>query len=152
MRVMVDYPDPKEELTILKKAELRHFENLPILTKTSPEEVLLARRAAQNVFISDAVREYIVSLVTATREPKKYDAQLAQWLSHGASPRATLSLLKTSKALAYLRGQAYVTPEHVQTVAPDVLGHRIYPSYESESDNISRSEIIGRLLQFVATP
>jgi MoxR-like ATPase len=98
------------------------------------------------------VREYIVSLVTATRVPKKYDDVLGKWIAHGASPRATLSLLKTAKALAYLRGHSYVTPEHVQTVAPDVLGHRIYPSYESESDNISRAAIIERLLQYVACP
>jgi MoxR-like ATPase len=152
MRVVVDYPTPREELSILKRSEARHFENPPILKKTSPEEVFYARRAAQEVFLSDAVREYIVSLVAATRTPKKYDATLAKWLSHGASPRATLSLLKTAKALAYLRGQPYVTPEHVQTVAPDVLGHRIYPSYESESENVSRLEIVSRLLQQVASP
>jgi MoxR-like ATPase len=131
MRVVVDYPTPREELSILKRSEARHFENPPILKKTSPEEVFYARR---------------------TRTPKKYDATLAKWLSHGASPRATLSLLKTAKALAYLRGQPYVTPEHVQTVAPDVLGHRIYPSYESESENVSRLEIVSRLLQQVASP
>jgi MoxR-like ATPase len=151
MRVIVDYPNPNEELTILKRAEARHFENPPVLNKISQEKVLEARKAAQDIFISEAVRNYIVSLVTATRMPKKYDAQLAKWISHGASPRATLSLLKASKALAYLRGQTYVTPEHVQALAPDILAHRIYPSYESESDNISRSEIINRLLQQVAS-
>ena len=152
MRVMVDYPNPADELTILKRAEARHFENPLILSRTSSEEVMTARREAQDVYLSDSVREYIVSLVTATRMPKKYDATLAKWIGHGASPRATLSLLKASKALAYLRGQSFVTPEHVQTIATDVLGHRIYPSFESESDNISRTEIISRLLQYVAAP
>jgi MoxR-like ATPase len=150
MRVVVDYPNAIDEMAILKKAEMNHFMNHPILNKTSPEEVLKARKEAQEVYMSDAVRQYIVSLVTATRHPKKYDATLGKWISHGASPRATLALLKTAKALAYLRGEAYVTPEHVQIVAPDVLGHRIYPSYESESEKITRTQIIERLLQFVA--
>jgi MoxR-like ATPase len=151
MRVVVDYPSPKDELTILKRAEARHFETSPVLSKTSPDEVLRARREAQDVYLSDAVREYLVSIVAATRTPKKYDDTLARWIAHGASPRATLALLKTSKALAYLRGQTYVTPEHVQTVAADVLGHRIYPSYESESEGVTRREIIERLLQCVAS-
>jgi MoxR-like ATPase len=152
MRVVIDYPNSNDELTILERAESRHFENPPLITKTSQEDVLIARRAAQEVYLSPAMKHYIVSLVTATRTPAKYDAQLARWIEHGASPRATLSILKTAKALAWLRGQDYVTPEHVQTVAKDVLGHRIYPSYESESNRISRSEIIQRLLEQVAAP
>lgn len=152
MRVVVNYPNATDERAILERAETRLFEHIPSFAKTPQEEVLMARKAAQEVFMSNSIKEYIVSLVTATRTPEKYDATLAKWLSFGASPRATLSLLKTSKALAWLRGASYVTPEHVQTVAPDVLGHRIYPSYESESSDVSRAEIVARLLQYVAIP
>ena len=152
MRVVVDYPNSIDELAILERAESRFFENLPLFAKTPQDEVLNARKAAQNVYMSNSLKGYIVSLVTATRTPKKYDASLAKWISYGASPRATLALLKTSKALAWLRGDSFVTPEHIQTVAPEVLGHRIYPSYESEANNISRADIIARLLQHVAIP
>jgi MoxR-like ATPase len=152
MRVVVDYPNSIDELAILNQSESRHFENLPFLTKSPQEDVLKARKAVQDVYMSEAIKNYIVSLVTATRQPKKYDSLLGKWITHGASPRATLSLLKTAKALAWLRGQQYVTPEHVQAIAPDVLGHRIYPSYESEAANVSRSEIVARLLQVVAIP
>ena len=152
MKVYVDYPNSRDEMTILKRAEANHFEKAPLSLKTSSEEILAARRAAQEVYLSDAVREYMVALVAATRMPQKYDADLKRWIEHGASPRATLSLLKASKALAYLRGHDYVTPEHVQIVAPEILGHRIYPSYESEANNISRTDIVKRLIQQVAIP
>jgi MoxR-like ATPase len=152
MRVVVDYPNSQDELQILESAERRHFANAPLLSKTHPEDVIKARRAAQDVYLSPAMKQYMVSLVTATRQPEKYDVTLGRWIDHGASPRATLSLLKTSKALAYLRGQSYITPEHVQTVAPDVLAHRIYPSYESESNGVSRLDIVQKLLQVVAIP
>ena len=152
MRVMVDYPNSVDELAILERAQTQSFERLPLLTQTPQDEILRARKAAQNIFVSESMKAYIVSLVTATRNPKLYDPSLAKWISHGASPRATLALLKTAKALAWLRGQDYVTPEHVQTIAPDVLGHRIYPSYESESLGISRTEIVNKLLQTVAIP
>jgi MoxR-like ATPase len=152
MRVVVDYPNSVDELAILERAESRLSERLPALAKTPQADVLLARKAAQDVFMSGALKSYLVSLVTATRTPEKYDANLARWISHGASPRATLSLLKSAKALAWLRGASFVTPEHVQSVAVDVLAHRIYPSYESESENVSRIAIVQRLLQHVAIP
>jgi MoxR-like ATPase len=152
MRVVIDYPNSADELEILKRSESKVFEQLSPVSKTPQAEVLQARKAAQNVYVSDALRAYIVSLVTATRTPEKYDPLLAKWISYGASPRATIAILKTAKALAWLRGSEYVTPEHIQTVAPEVLAHRIYPSYESESNRISRTKIIERLLQFVAVP
>jgi MoxR-like ATPase len=152
MRVVIDYPNSTDELEILKRSETKVFEQLPQFTKTPQAEVLQARKAAQNIYVSDALRAYIVSLVTATRTPEKYDETLAKWISYGASPRATIAILKTAKALAWLRGSEFVTPEHIQTVAPEVLAHRIYPSYESESNHVTRAQIIDRLLKLVAVP
>jgi MoxR-like ATPase len=152
MRAVIDYPNSIDELEILKRSENKVFEQLSPLSKTPQTEILQARKAAQNIYVSDALRSYIVSIVTATRAPEKYDPSLAKWISHGASPRATIALLKTAKALAWLRGSEYVTPEHIQAVAVEVLAHRIYPSYESESSNISRIEIIERVLKLVAVP
>lgn len=152
MRIIIDYPNVTDELAILEQAENRRYAKRSPLPQTSQADVLQARREAKEVFLSDGIKKYIVTLVDATRAPKKYDASLATWIAHGASPRATISLARCAKALAWLRGQNYVTPEHVQAVAPHVLAHRIYPSFESESMNVSRIQMIDRLLSFVATP
>ena len=88
MRIMVNYPNSNDELLILKQAESKLADNKYLFPKTSKEEVMSARKEAQSVYMSDALKTYIVSLVTATRTPKKYDDTLSKWISHGASPRA----------------------------------------------------------------
>jgi MoxR-like ATPase len=104
------------------------------------------------MYISDSLKKYIVSLVTATRTPEKYDNELAKWIDHGASPRATLALIRCAKALAWLKGDEYVTPIHIHSVAPAVLRHRIIPSFVSEADGISRNAIVKKILEVVAIP
>lgn len=149
MHLEINYPSPHEELLILDlddKAETRD------LSVTSVEEVLQARKEAAGVFISDNLKKYIVSLVTATRSAEKYDAKLAKWISYGASPRASIALLRASKALAWLRGEEYVTPKHIQSVAPDILRHRLLLSYEAEAEGLSRNTVIKKLMDVVAIP
>ncbi len=90
--------------------------------------------------------------MTATRNPKPYSDKLAAWIRHGASPRATLAILRCAKALAWLRGVDYVSPEHIHAVAPDILRHRIIPSFEAEAANVSRGDIVSHLLDAVAIP
>jgi MoxR-like ATPase len=119
---------------------------------TKKEQVLEARKAVADVFISDQLKKYIVSLVTATRTPEKYDTDLAKWLEHGASPRATIAMIRCAKALAWLRGDEYVIPAHIHHVAPSILRHRVIPSFEAEADGISRNMIIKKLLEVVAIP
>ncbi len=153
MHLQVDYPNHEEELLILDLDEKRQQDakkaSLPI---TSSKDVMSARKAASEVFVSDELKEYVVSLTSATRSPDKYDSELAKWIIHGASPRATIALIRCAKALAWLRGDEFVSPEHIQEVAFPVLRHRIYPSFESEADGISRNTIIQRLLEVVAVP
>lgn len=153
MHLEVGYPNHQEELMIVELDEQRqkHKQEAP-LPLTSTEEVLLARQAVSNHYVSDKLKEYVVSLASATRLPGKYDKELAKWIVHGVSPRATIALIRCAKALAWLRGDAYVTPEHIHDVAFPVLRHRIYPSFESEADGISRNEIIRKLLDVVAIP
>ena len=98
------------------------------------------------------MKKYAVSLTTATRTPEKYDHELAKWIDHGASPRATIAMIRCAKALAWLRGDEYVTPIHIHNVAPPILRHRIIPSFESEADGISRNDIVKKLLEVVAIP
>ena len=149
MHLEIKYPTPHEELLILDIDDKSMASDASV---TSVEEVLRARKAAANVFIADNLKKYIVSLVTATRNGEKYDSKLAKWISYGASPRASIALLRASKALAWLKGEEYVNPQHIHCVAPDILRHRIGLSYEAEAENISRNTLIKKLLDVVAIP
>jgi MoxR-like ATPase len=153
MHLEVGYPNHQEELLIVELDEKRqqHSKDAP-LPLTSAEEVLAARQAASRHHISENLKEYVVSLSSATRDPGKYDPELAKWIVHGVSPRATIALIRCAKALAWLRGDEYVTPVHIHAIAFPVLRHRIFPSFESEADGISRNEIIRKLLDVVAIP
>lgn len=153
MHLLVDYPTPQEELLIVELDEKdRIRESSPNIPVTTKEEVLQARNAASGVYISDSLKKYIVSLVTATRTPEKYDKDLAKWIEHGASPRATLALIRCAKALAWLKGEDYATPAHIHQVASPILRHRIVPTFASEADGISRNDIMRKLLEVVAIP
>ncbi len=153
MHLEVSYPSHEEELLIIELDEKRgqHPQKAP-LPLTSIEEVLAARKAASNHHISENLKKYAVSLSSATRTPEKYDPELAKWIAHGVSPRATIALIRCAKALAWLRGDEYVTPTHIHEVAFPILRHRIYPSFEAEADGISRNVIIRKLLDVVAIP
>lgn len=153
MHLEVDYPTPQEELQIVELDEKRQTSIAPeTFSVTTKEEVLRARKAVSEMYISDPLKKYIVSLVTATRTPEKYDKDLAKWLDHGASPRATLSLIRCAKALAWLKGDEFVTPQHIHQIAPAVLRHRIIPSFASEADGVSRNDIVKKILEVVAIP
>lgn len=153
MHLEVGYPTPQEEFEIVELDEKRHQLNLgEALSLTTQEEVLAARKEVSKIFISESLKKYIVSLVTATRTPEKYDRELSEWLEYGASPRATLSMVRCAKALAYLKKEEFVTPEHIHSVAVPILRHRIIPSFEAESFGISRTKIIRKLLDVVAIP
>ena len=153
MHLRVDYPTPQEELLILELDEKRQkktsLERLPLTTK---EEVLRARQSVSEMFISESLKKYVVSLVTATRTPEKYDQELAKWIEYGASPRATICMIRAAKALAWIQGDEYVTPKHIHSVAFPVLRHRIIPSFESEALGVSRNDVIKKLLEVVAIP
>jgi len=153
MHLEVGYPSHEEELLIADLDENRQ-KNIPSKTfpVTTTEGVLEARKEVSDMHMNDNLKNYVVSLVMATRNPEKYDEELAKWLAYGASPRATIAMIRCAKALAWLRGDEYVTPTHIQSVAPPILRHRIIPSFEGEANGISRSEIVRKLLEVVAIP
>lgn len=153
LHLEVDYPNHEEEYLILQLDLQRRISSTPILEGvTTVEEVLEARREVSNMHISENLMRYAVSLISATRNPKKYDPQLAKWIAFGVSPRATIALVRCAKALAWLRGDEYVTPKHIQQMATPVLRHRIIPSFESEADGVTRKDIVRKLLEVVAIP
>ena len=150
MHVLVGYPDAETERNILRlvrgedsKGESSAFDAL------TEETVKAARQQVLQLHMADAVEEYIVQLVMATRSPQAYDSELAGWLDYGGSPRATLALDRCARAHAWLRGNDFVAPDDVQSVAHDVLRHRVITSFEAEANGIDSGAVIDRLLSKV---
>jgi len=152
LQVVVDYPTRDEELAILELVEQQQLHTPPPPVQLTQADIFAARQAVLNMYIDPALKEYSVDLVRATRDPKAYDADLDRWHRFGASPRASIALIHCAKALAWLQGETYVSPEHIQSIVPDVLRHRVLLSFEAEADGISSDAFVQRLLQVVAVP
>ncbi len=154
--VKIDYPDAKTEHAILNLNHREAIENsvYPQAAKpiTSVRTIFEARQAVLQVHLSKGLEEYIVQLVMASREPKAYAKNLAQWIRFGASPRATIGLARAARALAFLKGRDFVTPQDIHAIAHDILRHRILLSYEAIAQGIDSEHIVDQLLQLVAIP
>jgi len=117
-----------------------------------PPDLLEARSALAYVYVDDKLQEYVLDLVIATRRPKESGLAIENLVSYGASPRATLFLVRGAQALALLDGRPYVLPEDVKAIAPDVLRHRIHVSYEAEAEGVDGEEVARRILERVRVP
>jgi len=150
LKLKVTYPSPDEELLIQER--MTSGKTFSVSKVTSPAEILEARSAMQQIYIDDKVKKYIVDIVCATREPKKFGLELEDLISYGASPRATIYLNLAAKAHAFIRGRAYVTPDDVKTIGPDVLRHRIILSYEAEAEELTSDDIVSKIFNGVEVP
>jgi len=113
----------------------------------------LQKKAYNEVYVDPALIEYAIRLVTATRQPKDFGLkELEHYILFGASPRASINLILTAKALAFVRGRSYVLPPDVLDMAPDVLRHRVVPSYEALSDNVSSDDLLKRIFERIPIP
>ncbi|WP_078085558.1 AAA family ATPase [Microbulbifer mangrovi] len=150
MQVNLHYPDAEAEAKILQlaRSEASQGEGRPE-SIISQETIFAARKEILDMTMVEAVETYIVQLIIATREPQRYDDELAAWLDFGASPRATIALDRCARAYAWLAGRDYVTPDDVMAIAPDVLRHRLLLSFEAEAAGASADQVIHRLLQQV---
>jgi MoxR-like ATPase len=150
LKVKIDYPERAEEKEILRRAGLAKLPELK--PQASRDEVLMARSVLSSVYVDDKIQEYVIDLVTATRKPRDYGLPLDSLISYGASPRATLFLVRGAQALAAIDGRPYVLPEDVKAIAPDVLRHRIHVSYEAEAEGVDGEEVARRILEQVRVP
>ena len=150
MHVKVDYPNAEAERQILAISR-QEASGTPNATQSelSQTSIFAARQAALGLHMSEAVENYIVQLVMATRQPSAYSPELATWIEFGASPRATIALDRCARVHAWLAKRDFVTPEDVLDIAPDVLRHRILPSFEAEANGVSTDTIIEQLLHLV---
>jgi MoxR-like ATPase len=150
MKVLVDYPSRSQEVEIARRMTV----NPPSAQSVIPPAYLGALQdAAELVFVHDAIVDYAVRLVFATREPEREGlTELGSHIAHGASPRATLALLSTSRALAMMRGRSYVVPQDVFDVGPEVLRHRLVLSYEALAEGVDAETIVSRVMGTVVAP
>ncbi|MDC0589776.1 MoxR family ATPase [Porticoccaceae bacterium] len=152
MHIMVDYPAPKTERLILELSRSEALKEAPkTLELLSQETLFAARKEALAVHMAEPVEEYLVQLILATRDVKRYGGDLAKWLDYGASPRATIALDRCSRAMAWLQGRDFVTPDDIRAVAHDVLRHRLILSFEAEASGVTANQVIDTLLESVAS-
>ena len=150
LHVKVDYPDAENEKIILELVENEARDSHQKTNASlSQEDLFAARQAILNLHVSDTIKDYMVQLIIATRQPENYDAELANLIAVGVSPRATIALSACAKANAWLKGQAFVTPDNVQAVIHDVLRHRLILNFEADAQGIDADQITDRILQFV---
>lgn len=156
MQVNVDYPDYESEKLILDLARREVLAELggetlqpPIL---SPILINKARQEVLALHMADPLREYIVQLILATRNPKSRGEKMNRWIEYGASPRATIALDRCARAHAWLQGRDFVTPENIQAVIHDILRHRLILSFEAEAEGIASEEVIDELLRQIPVP
>jgi MoxR-like ATPase len=157
MHVRVGYPNAAGEQKILhlvrEQARDGHNGQGPAPAhKVSQATLFKARREVLDLHMSTALEDYLIEIVTSTRDPGCYDKQLARWVQYGASPRATLALDRCARAHAWLHERDYVSPEDIQAIAPDVLRHRVLLSYQAEAEGVTPDQFIGEILRHIAVP
>lgn len=151
MKVIVDYPSIDEEKEIINKANTQNDKKIKSVVKA--KTILEAQNLVNDIYIDSKISEYILNIVFATRDPKRFNlSKLADLISFGASPRASINLVLASKAKSFIDGRGYVIPEDVKYVAKDILRHRILLSYEAEAEEITSEDIVDQLLQEVPVP
>src|SRR5579863_1791307 len=151
MKVIIDYPTRAEERAILDAMATTD----PVIVPrpiVSASQILDARQVVNILFVDDKVRDYIVDIVLATRPPIAAGLELNGYVQNGASPRATIALTLAARAMAFLNGRHFVTPQDVKSVAMDVLRHRVSVTYEAEAENITSKDVIEKILNTLPVP
>src|SRR6476660_4630842 len=141
LKLHIGYPQKTEER-----------QNLDVMPVVDPQRIIAARSIVNEIYIDDRVKDYIVDVVWATRDPAAYNLKLEGLVRYGASPRATIYLALAARAHAFLNGRGYVTPQDIKSIGPDVLRHRIIVSYEAEAESITSETIIERIFAGLPVP
>jgi MoxR-like ATPase len=151
LKLSVGYPSREEEREILDRmATTDHGPTASAVV--GPDDIIRARSLVDAIYLDDKVRDYILDLVFATRDPAAFRLDLGPYIQYGASPRATLYLTLAAKAHAFLQGRGYVTPQDVKSIGPDVLRHRIIVTYEAEAEDVTSEAVVRRLFDGLPVP
>ncbi len=151
LKLKVDYPARDEERVMLQRMTSG---KLPVAKSVAnADDIARARHTVQRVFVDPKIYEYVLDLVTATRQPRQHGlAELGKLIEYGASPRATIALVSAARAHAFLRHRAFVVPEDVKAIAPDVMRHRVALTYEATADRVLTDSVVARILEHVQVP
>jgi MoxR-like ATPase len=151
MKLVVKHNSQEEELEIMRKGASRSFAEVEKVLNI--DELELIKKELENIHIDVELEKYIISLISATREPQKFNLKsISSDIMFGASPRASIDLYKASKAKAYLRGNDFVTPADIGFVVHDVLRHRVVLSYEARAKGVTADELISKVIETVPVP
>ncbi len=150
LKLSITYPNRKEELEIIdRNAEVGFPEVKKVI---SPQDILKAREVVGQIYVDEKIKDYILNIVFATRNPEEYKIDLKDLIAYGASPRASIYLNLAAKAHAFLKGRGYVTPEDIKTIGMDVLRHRVIVTYEAEAEEITPEDIVKKVFDHIEVP
>ena len=150
LKLKITYPTKEEERVIMDR--MTSGSVITVNKVISPQEIIRAREVVSQVYVDDRIKEYIVNIVAASRDPENYHLNLKGYILYGASPRATINLNIAAKAHAFLKRRGYVTPEDIKAIGMDVLRHRILVTYEAEAEEISSENIIQKIFEGLPVP
>ncbi len=151
LKLKITYPTSEEERLIMDRMTVG--KPITVSALVNPRDIIEARKVVTGIYVDEKVKDYILNIVFATREPAKYGLpELADLISYGGSPRATIYLNLAAKAHAFLKGRGYITPEDVKAVGPDVLRHRILITYEAEAEETTSDDIVRKIFDTIEVP
>ncbi|NQT32667.1 MAG: MoxR family ATPase, partial [Candidatus Omnitrophica bacterium] len=152
LKINIGYPNKEEEHKILKRMAVTD-KKLDVKPVVSPEKILEIRKIINDIYMDEKIEKYVVDIVFATRQPKDYGLDdLDGMIDYGASPRASIYLTLAAKAYAFVQRRGYVTPQDIKSIGPDVLRHRVIPSYEAEAEDKTSEDMIKRIFDEVEVP
>lgn len=151
-KLLIDYPDVDSE-KLLMRQNTQAGENINIKPVVTPDKIIDAQDVINEIYVDEKVEDYVLKLIFATRNPIKYDLKdMDGIIDFGASPRATINIVRAAKARAFTEGRGYITPEDVRYIGADVLRHRIILTYEAEAEELNTEEVINRLFEKIEVP
>ncbi|MFH0802091.1 MAG: MoxR family ATPase, partial [bacterium] len=151
LKIKITYPQREEELQIMER--MTTGEELRAGKIVTPADILRARSVVNSIYMDRKVKDYILDIVFATRQPDKFRLEkLKPLIAYGASPRATIYLALAAKAYAFIRGRGYVTPDDIKTIGPDVLRHRVIPTFEADAQEKTSDDIVKMIFDEVEVP
>ena len=151
LKLKIDYPDKDQERKILDRMAATD-KKFDINAAITPAEILEVRSVVDEIYIDEKIKDYIVNIICATRNPDKYGLDLENFISYGASPRATIYLAVAAKAHAFIQQRGYVTPQDVKSIGADILRHRVIVSYEAEAEDKTSEDIIKTIFDNIEVP
>ena len=151
-KLLIDYPDVDSE-KLLMRQNTQTRENINIKPVVTPDKIIDAQDVINDIYVDEKVEDYVLKLIFATRNPIKYDLKdMDGIIDFGASPRATINIVRAAKARAFTEGRGYITPEDVRYIGADVLRHRVILTYEAEAEELHTEEVINRLFEKIEVP